>query len=419
MQYKKRDLEDRIKDSLKIFPVIAITGPRQAGKSTLIKHYTENSKEEWKYFSLDNFELRTRIKEDPDIFADSINTNIVIDEAQKAPELFHSLKELIDQGFPHKIILSGSANFLLMKAITESLAGRIGLLELLPFSLSEAYSMKSNNLITKILNNAGVKELLNTLNKIEKNKISNDKLLKFVLSGGYPRIHALKRDSHYEWFQAYISTYIEKDLRDLSQIGNLDAFQKVYRLLAFQTANILNTNSASSDIGVDLKTVKHYSSILETSYQCKFVPAYLSNIRKQLIKKPKVFYLDTGLVNYFLKNESVEEMLNKGGWGNILETYVFSQIYKETKDITSKPSLYFWRTNNGAEVDFIISSGTKLFPIEVKSAVKIDHYSIRGLKSFLETAPDKAVTYGIVLYRGKEIALIDKNIIAIPVNYLF
>lgn len=177
-------------------------------------------------------------------------------------------------------------------------------------------------------------------------------------------------------------------------------------------------NSISSDLGIDLKTVKHYISILETSYQCKLLPAYHSNTRKQLIKKPKIFHCDTGLVNYFYKNDSIDQMLNRGNWGNILETFVFSELYKEIKDITPKPSLHFWRTNNGAEVDFIISSGNKLFPIEVKSAIKIDHLAIRGLRSFMESNSRSIIPFGIVFYRGDKLAFIDKKIITIPLTCL-
>ena len=163
MEYRKRFIESEIDDLFEIFPIVSLTGPRQSGKSTLIKHYISKKKIPWSYISLDDREILLRIKEDPALFAHSINSNIAIDEAQKAPELFHALKQVVDAGLKHKIILSGSANFLLLKSITESLAGRVGLLELQAFSIAEAYEYKSNSLIHKIIKNHSVKDLYETL----------------------------------------------------------------------------------------------------------------------------------------------------------------------------------------------------------------------------------------------------------------
>lgn len=221
------------------------------------------------------------------------------------------------------------------------------------------------------------------------------------------------------WFQNYISTYIERDLRNLAQIRDLDSFQRIYKLLAFQTGNILSMSSLAEDAGVSIQTIKRYTSILETSYQCKLLPAYFINQKKQIIKSPKIFYCDTGLVNYFLQNDSIDKMLNCGQWGSILETYVFSELCKEIKDIIPRPAIYYWRTNNGAEVDFIIEYKNKLIPIEVKSSIQIKPYAIRGIKSFIDSQQKSKIPFGIILYRGDNIIYLEKNIIAIPLGYLF
>lgn len=414
MNYKKRLLESEIYKLLKIFPIVSITGPRQSGKTTLIKAITDKSKN-WKYYNLDNREILLKIKEDPSLFTNSLSSNTVIDEAQKAPELFHSLKELVDSGFKHKIIISGSANFLLMKSITESLAGRVGILELLPFTVSEATSSTSKKIIKLILSSKDVIDFKDKLIRLKKTKPSD--MLEFILMGGFPKVYELNQTQASKWFEAYISTYIEKDLRDLSQITNLDSFQKVYKILAFQTGNILNINNISSDLGIDSKTVKKYVSILESSYQCKLIYPFHMKTNKQLVKRPKIYYFDTGLINYFYENHTNDQMLNGGEWGKILETFLFSELYKEIKDITPKPSINFWRTNNGAEVDFVITTGKKLYPIEVKSSFKINHYELRGMQSFMESYQN--VPFGIVIYRGQESILVDKKIIAIPWNLAF
>ena len=418
MKYIKRNLEERITTLFDVFPVLTITGPRQSGKSTLIKHYIENSKEDWIYYSLDNREQLAKIKNDPTLFVKSFKANIALDEIQKAPELFHAIKEFVDSDPKFKIILSGSANFLLLKTITESLAGRVGILELLPFSFSEWLELKSNKLIEKIIAHRNIDSLFDLLLKIKRNHVSYDKLFKFIISGGYPKISFIKQELQWDWFQSYITTYIERDLRDFAQIANLDAFQTVYKAVGFQTGNILNLQNLSSDTGISTKTIKQYISILEASYQCKSLPAYYSNTRKQLIKRPKVFYLDTGIINYFYQNKNVDEMINRGNWGAILETFVYLEVLKEVKDISYKPSLHFWRTNSGAEVDFIINTNKYLYPIEVKAGIKIESLSIRGLKSFLDAEKNKC-PFGIIFYRGEEFYLPDEKIIAIPLNMLF
>ena len=414
MKYNKRFLEESMSKLLKTFPVIAITGPRQSGKSTLIKHFISKQKSTWEYISLDDRETLLAIKDDLSLFVKSIKSNIAIDEAQKAPNLFHSIKSIIDGDFPHKVILSGSANFLLMKNVTESLSGRIGILELLPFSIFEAYSMESNNIFEKIIQEENIDKLFTKISRLK--AVDEKKFFNFLLNGGYPKLYSERVDRN-TLLKSYITTYIERDLRDLAQVANLDSFQKIYKLLAFQSAGIVNFSSLSSDVGIDSKTVKNYISILETSYQCKFISPYLANTRKRLIKNPKVFFFDTGLLNYFFDNDSIDMMLNRGGWGGILETFVFSEIYKEIKDLNKKLPIHFWRTSNGAEVDFVIERGNKLYPIEVKSSIKLDSYSIRGLKSFIETYT-KRVPFGIVFYMGDKIRFVEKNILSVPVQMI-
>jgi predicted AAA+ superfamily ATPase len=418
LEYKKRKIEPEIHKLFEIFPIVSITGPRQCGKSTLIKHYTQEDKNDWVYITLDNKETLQRITEDPTLFVRSIKSNIAIDEAQKAPELFHSIKEVVDNNLPYKIILSGSANFLLMKNITESLAGRVGLLELQPFSIAEAYELKSNELVKKIVTSKDIDSFYNAVSQLNDQQITENEFLKFVLFGGFPKIHEISADLKWCWFPQYITTYIEKDLRDLSQIANLEAFQRLYKLLAYQTGQLLNKSNISSDTGIDQKTIAHYLSVLETSYQCKVLAPFHSRQRKQLIKSPKIFYQDTGLVNYHLKNLDEDSMLNRGAWGNILETHVLAELNKEIKNMMVPASLFFWRTNNGAEIDFIIEYGQTLYPIEVKASVSIKAYELRSMESFIEAERDK-VPFGIVLHRSDKISFLRENILGVPISMLY
>jgi uncharacterized protein len=414
MHYKKRELEKHINNLFEIFPIVAITGPRQSGKTTLLQHYKNKN---WQYFSLDNRDLLARIQNDPELFTAQLDSNTIIDEAQKAPELFHSIKGKVDQHFPFKIILSGSADFLLLKTITESLAGRVGLLTLLPFSISESLEKPANNLIEKIITSLSITELKEKLKNL--NFIEEKIMLNFILYGGYPKIYNLeKKDLSWQWLSSYISTYIERDVRYFANITNLNTFQNVYKMLAFYSGNILKMSNIANDLDVSVNTVKRYISILQASYQNFLLQSYYMNQKKQIIKSPKIFNLDTGILNFLLKNDSLERMLNCGSWGSILETFVFTELYKELSYLKIRPALYYWRTNNQAEIDFIIESQNRVYPIEVKSAIQIRPFALRGLKSFMASQPPKKVPFGIVLYRGREIHLIEPNILAVPLGLL-
>jgi len=417
MNFKNRTITPFIPENFEVFPIVSITGPRQSGKSTLINHYISEDKN-WRYYSLDDRELLLRIKDDPGLFVKTIDSNTAIDEAQKAPDLFHSLKLLVDSGFSKQIILSGSTNFLLLKSITESLAGRAGILELLPFSLSEALELPSNKFIHTIISTDIIDTLFKTVSRTF-GQVSDRKLLSFILYGGYPKIHNLKtRQAGLLWFKNYVSTYIERDLRDLAQVGDIDTFQHVYRLIAFYSGNIMNMSAIAGNTGVSVQTIKRYISILRTSFQSTLLPSYHINQKKQITKAPKLFCFDTGLMNYFLKNTTIDNMTNCMQWGAILETHVFTEIYKEIINTVQGVFVYYWRTNNGAEVDFVIEYQDKLIPIEVKGGVQIKKQSLRGMKSFIESQTNKKVPFGIVLYRGDNVIYLDRNIIGIPLTSL-
>jgi uncharacterized protein len=438
MHYKERTLTPYIPEFFDVFPIVTITGPRQAGKSTLLTHYMD-ADENWRYYSLDDRELLLRIKEDPQLFVKTIAgaspepptanggaeaapplvPHLVIDEAQKAPELFHALKLLVDSGVDRKIILSGSANFLLLQSITESLAGRAGILELFPFSLAEALEIKPNRLVDTIVSADTIESLFSAVSQSFA-RVTDRQLLEFIFYGGYPKIYNLTGNRARQlWFKNYVATYIERDLRDLAQVGDIDTFQHIYRLLSFASGNILNMSTLAGNTGVSVQTVKRYISILRTSFLCTLLTSYHFNQRKQITKAPKLFCFDTGLMNYFLKNDTIDKMTSCMQWRAILETHVFSEIYKETTNTVDDIFIYYWRTSNGAEVDFVLAFQDKLVPIEVKGGMQIKKQSLRGLKSFMATQDAGRVPFAIVLYRGEDVVYLDKNILGVPLTAMF
>ena len=412
MRYKHRWCEKTFFLYLDQFPVVILTGPRQSGKSTLLKNLFSS---QWNCYSLDQRGTLARIIDDPDLFVQDLRGDTIIDEAQKAPDLFHAIKYHIDNIGTIKFILSGSANFRLLKSVTETLAGRAGLIELFPFSLSETKEIPSNFFFHAIF------EARNTEDLMQWKPIHiprEEDIFDQIINGGYPKIWEYEEaEQKYIWFENYRSTYIERDLRDLAQLDNLHDFQKLYQLLAFQTANLLNLANIANDIGFSPQTAKKYLRILQSSYQYYLLYPYLENMRKRLIKTPKVYLMDTGIGNFFLENHNQEVLKKSGRFGNIFETWVIGEIVKQISLMIPKPNLYFWRTSNGAEVDLIMERGARLIPIEIKSNVKINPKSLLGIRNFIQMPRDQEIPFGVVIYRGNEIYRIKEKIIAVPLTY--
>ncbi|MBU1122673.1 MAG: ATP-binding protein [Candidatus Omnitrophica bacterium] len=413
MKYIHRQIEGKLKKYVEQFPVIVLTGARQAGKSTLLKQLFKG--ENWEYVNFDQRGILERVKADPDLFVKDISSNIIIDEAQKVPELFHSIKWRVDEGLKYKIILSGSANFQLLNKVTETLAGRAGVLDLFSFTLSEKH--KGNNILELLFSS---KDILKVADKIKTSRfIYDEEIFQHILWGGYPKLCEYKDiESRINWLENYRTTYIERDLRDLTQVADISDFQRFYQMLAFQVGNILNLSNLANDIGVTVPTCKKYSQILQASYQYFLLKPYHLNIRKRLIKSSKIYSWDMGLCNYFLGNTSIKELKESGKLGNIFENYVISEIEKQNSFLIRKSNMYFWRTANGAEVDLVIERGEDIIPIEIKSGVKISNNSIRGLSDFMKLKISKRILFGIVFYRGDKIYRLTDNILAVPIGYL-
>jgi hypothetical protein len=406
-----RFLVIKIEKYLKMYPVVILTGARQTGKSTLLENsFAKN----WKYYNLDERALVSMIQSDPDQFIASQKSNFILDEAHKAPEIFHSIKYAVDSGFKYKIILSGSANFLLLKGVTESLAGRAGVLELYPYSYSEKYKLKNPDFLEKIQDSNNLKKILPSLEK----KAKRMNLSQDVVYGNYPKIQELKKGEDKRiWFENYRVTYLEKDLRDIASIAYLNEFQRFYEMAAYLSGGILNYASMARDLGISVQTSMRYLSILITSYQNYLIPPYYANIGKRLIKSPKLYSMDTGLACYFMKYRDKDDLLLGGKWGNLLENWIVSELIKQNSFLKEKFTLYYYRTSNGVEIDLILEFGQKLIPIEIKSSSKVENSTIQSMKSFMESISKlKRVPFGIILYGGDKILEMDKNIYLIPIS---
>ncbi|MCK5199951.1 MAG: ATP-binding protein [Spirochaetales bacterium] len=330
------------------FPIISITGPRQSGKTTLAKSLFP----EYNYFNLENPDERMEVEEDIRGFLNNYaRAGIIIDEAQNVPDLFSYLQPFVDKSNNMgKIILSGSQNFLLMEKISQTLAGRTGIVNLFPFSLSE---------------------LKNT--EFWKNNVYD-----FLFTGMYPALY--DRDiAPGDYYPVYIQTYIERDVRSLKNIGDLNIFRRFLQLCAGRVGQILNYSSIANDLGIDHKTVKSWISVLEASYIIFLLNPHYNNLNKRVIKQSKLYFYDTGLAASLLRIRSKDALYSFNLRGNLFENFIIAEYFKSTLHSGSQPDAFFFRDRTGNEVDLIIDKPPELIPIEIKSGETITNDFFKGL----------------------------------------
>ncbi|VAW15551.1 hypothetical protein MNBD_BACTEROID05-257 [hydrothermal vent metagenome] len=388
MIYTKRTLESILKESSAQFPALIVTGPRQSGKTTLLKHLFGNTHN---YVSLDNPDIRLIAINEPELFLENYKPPVIIDEAQYAPGLFPYLKILIDQKRSRngQFLLTGSQSFPLMAGVSESLAGRIAVFTLLSFSLKE---------------------------QIKKKLLTYDQIRKLSLRGGYPDLAVHKNKNSRIWFNSYLQTYLERDVRQLRQIGDLNDFQRFLELLASINGCVLNKSTLANDLGVSVNTIKAWISVLEASHQIVLIKPFYKNKGKRITKSPKIYFLDTGFL-CFLNGWSSKEQIFKGPLaGQFFESIVLNEILRSFYHEGELPRVYWWRTSHGEEVDFIVERDGKLLPIEVKMTSRIHKGLAKNLDSFCRLFHDDINQGILVNLSNKKIKITDK-IISMPFQY--
>ncbi|OFX27154.1 MAG: AAA family ATPase [Bacteroidetes bacterium GWA2_31_9] len=331
-----RQLETIARKLFTKYPILSITGPRQSGKTTLLKYMFP----ELPYISLENTDERLFAINDPKGFLSNYPNGAILDEVQQTPELFSYIQTIVDEkNKTGMFVLSGSQNFMLLEKITQSLAGRVAILKLLPLSTIE-------------LRNAN---------------INIDNFYKLIFTGFYPAIYSREIESKY-FYQNYIQTYIERDVRTLKNIGDLNNFTKFLQLCAGRTGQILNYSSLANDCDISVNTAKAWLSVLESSYIIFLLQPHYKNFNKRLIKMPKLYFYDTGLVASLLKINDDEQLKTHYLFGNLFENFIISEFQKYYYNSGLMSSIYFWRDNKGQEIDLIIENAEKLIPIEIKSS---------------------------------------------------
>ncbi len=348
--YKLKILDRALGASLQrlsgLFPVLAITGPRQSGKTTLARALFPDKP----YVSLENPAEMAFAQEDPRGFLARFAGGAVFDEAQRWPALFSWLQGMVDDDRrPGRFVLTGSQQFGLMAGITQSLAGRVAVTHLLPLSLAE----------------------LTSASRIDKN------LNRLLFSGGYPALHAQKVGAQ-DWFASYVATYVERDVRQVMNIHDLGVFQRFLRLCAARTGQLLNLAALAGEAGISQGSARNWLAVLESSYLVHRLPPYHRNFGKRLVKTPKLYFLDVGLACWLLGITSPAMLSLHPMRGALFETWVVGEFVKARFNAGQPADLYFWRDNNGLESDLLFESGGRVQPVEIKSGQTVTSDYIRA-----------------------------------------
>ncbi|MBQ0076980.1 MAG: ATP-binding protein [Bacteroidales bacterium] len=332
--YLSRAMEPLLLEASQYFPVVSVTGPRQSGKSTLLKHCFPS----YKYVSMKDVHLREYALQDPIAFLNQTTEGLLIDEVQKVPQLVEYIQGIVDADSSRKFALTGSSNFELLKSLTESLAGRTGIYELLPMSLEELKDEHSLSVNQRLYN------------------------------GFYPAVIAQKNKAAL-YYPAYIRTYLEKDVRDLLQVQNQMLFLKFIKLCAGRIGSIFNASQIANEVGVDSKTIAHWLSVLQASYIIYLLPPYFENISKRVVKSPKLYFTDPGLACYLLDIEMPNQLDHDKMRGALFENMIVMECVKHRMNQGKEGGVFFYRDSNQNEVDILIKQSGQLIALEVKSAM--------------------------------------------------
>lgn len=374
----RRKAENELRSLAGQFKAVAVVGPRQSGKTTIVRFVFGNKP----YVNLENPDIRRYAIEDPRGFLANYPNGAILDEAQRTPELFSYLQQILDESaIPGLFIITGSNNFLLQENISQSLAGRVGYLFLLPLSLEEISYNGTNSNVP-------------------------------IFKGGYPALYNDKTDT-VKWYANYIRTYVERDVRQLKNINDLFTFERFLRLCAGRIGQLLNMSSLAVEVGVDVKTISSWISVLETSFIAFRLQPFHKNYNKRIVKMSKLYFYDTGLAVALLGVENPEQLVFHPFRGSLFENLVVLNFLKHRYNVGKQANLFFWRDNVGNEIDLILNNGNQLIPIEIKSGQTLSGDFMKGIQFWNKMTQSEG---GFVVYGGEIIQKRSNGIIAVPLQ---
>jgi uncharacterized protein len=378
-----RKLESYLREDARYYPVLTVTGPRQSGKTTLVRATFPDHR----YVSLEEGDQRRFALEDPRGFLVRLGRRAIIDEAQRAPELFSYIQVAVDEDAePGRFILTGSHNFLLMREVSQTLAGRCAVRYLLPFSRAELEQSPQAEPHGR--------------DGLFDNRETRLDLWETIRTGFYPRIHDRQIPPEV-WLPDYLQTYLERDVRSLVNLGDLETFERFLALCAGRTGQLLNFSSLAGDTGVSVDTVRRWISVLKTSFAVFLLRPHHRNFNKRMIKSPKLYFYDTGLACHLLGIRNAEQLVTHPVRGALFESYILAEVAKAYLHHRREPPIYFWRDRAGHEVDLVIDEGGTLYPVEIKSGQTVSRDMLTSLTWWSQEAAQDAAL-GTLVHGGAE-----------------
>ena len=381
----RRHLAESLRAAAGINPVVTLTGPRQSGKTTLVRALFP----EHLYLSLEAPDVRARALEDPRGLL-ALGDRVILDEVQRAPDLLSYIQVLVDEDArPGRFVITGSQNILRMESVAQTLAGRTALLRLYPLSLAELLERPPVDA-----------EHLDDDRPHPPHAAPGRRLWPTLVDGFYPRIHDRGLAAG-EWLADYVRTYVERDLREVMQVADLRGFERFMRLAAARTGQELNLTALASDAGITQQTARRWLAALEIGYLATTLPPYHVSYRKRLRKRPRLHFLDTGLVCYLLDIREAATLEHHPLRGAVFESFVVSELIKSYAARRREPRLYFWRDATGHEVDVLIDTGNRIVPLEVKSGQTVAADAVDGLR-WWTSIPGNPNRGGVLVHGGNE-----------------
>lgn len=405
--YLNRWITPSLQQASRDHAIIVLTGARQVGKSTLLLN--AEPFRDWRYHSLDEFDILAQARRDPEALWAGTD-RVILDEVQKAPDVLVAVKRAVDRNpGKYRFVLSGSANLLLMKRVSESLAGRAVYFILDPLALGELHQTQPPELLTRLL--AGDFPAEGSLPQAPADPTET------LMRGLMPALLALDSPQSWtRWWDGYVATYLERDLRQVAQIDALLDFRKTMEMVALRSGQLLNQSEVARDAQLAQPTVHRYLNLLETTNLFERLPAYAVSHTTRLLKSPKAFLNDPGLAVFLSGYYELDDLKKSREYEAYFETLIYHHLRLLTHMLTPAGRLSFWRTQRGTEVDFVVEHGRRVIAVEVKTTQNLGYGDIAGLQAFLEEHPGAAA--GLLLHNGAEIRRLDKKILAVPWSML-
>jgi predicted AAA+ superfamily ATPase len=405
MIYKTRLLEGKLKEVGRHFSVVVLTGARQVGKTTLLRHLLPDAE----HITFDPVIDIGNARSDPELFLSQLSPPVILDEIQYAPELLAVIKRRVDVNKkPGQYWLTGSQNLSVIKNIAESLAGRAAVLSLYPMSLGETISQPV----------CWIESFLQDPEFFLKNPLSRittqRSLFEILWRGGYPGLLELPDNLLHAGLESYLRTYIERDIRVLSDIGNLQEFTRFVQLAANLSAQEINYSQLGREIGITPQTARRWLNLLISTFQWTEIPSFFGNSIKRLSGKNKGYLIDTGILCYLVHISSPKALLGYPKLGALFETFVVQDLLKQINSLSSKPAMYHWRVHSGAEVNLILERDNYYFPIEIKCKSRPSKADAIGIKIFRETYPKLKTGPGLVIAPTESAFALGENCFAVP-----